>query len=196
MDKTEFKRLKELALDKAFEADLEVKKLISDICVELEQFDDTKSKCNYLIDQKKYFADELVKDKISQLESPNNNSESITTQFIEYIIRQIDKLYKIYLDLKGFESELNLEVKKEKVKWKASPALFGFIFNELAFKGFIEQPLKNGEVNSTGYSRILKSIFDIDSTEGTLKKEFNPNSNSLSETKKVKFTIPELYDLK
>lgn len=87
------------------------------------------------------------------------------------------------------------EKQMEKMKWKCSPALVGFIITELANKGFIDFPLHNGEINPTGLAKICFELFNCDTTKENLIKEFNQNKNTLSETKRAKFLIPELKDI-
>ncbi len=84
---------------------------------------------------------------------------------------------------------------KEKLEWASSPSILGFLVCELASKGYIKAPLHNGEVNASELARICLKIFDTNSTHGTLRKECNPQSNSLRD-KKFKFTIPYADDLK
>lgn len=88
---------------------------------------------------------------------------------------------------------------KTKLVWKGTPAQFGFVMAELIGKGYLEQPA--GSHNQT--AEILLQIFDVASpstgkatTKGTLAKEINPNSNSLSVENSRKFTIPAIDKLK
>lgn len=82
-----------------------------------------------------------------------------------------------------------------KLKFNGSPALFGFLITELAKKGYIEYPLRSGDPNYTGLAKICFSLFEIQTTSENLIREFNPNKNSLSETKRRKFSIPEKSDV-
>ena len=83
----------------------------------------------------------------------------------------------------------------EKIKWKGTPSQFGYLFLALVKQGFIEPPMRNGEYNYTGLSRLCNDYFDIETTPQNLTKELNPDKNTLSETKRAKFTIPDLFDL-
>lgn len=83
----------------------------------------------------------------------------------------------------------------EKIKWNGSPSQFGFLINSLVTKGFIEPPLYNGETNFSGLARLCYDHFDIETTIGNLTKEVNPEKNTLSDTKRSKFDIPNLSDL-
>ena len=84
---------------------------------------------------------------------------------------------------------------RDKIKWLGTPSQFGYIFLELVKQGFIELTLHNGDSNFTELARRCYKYFDIDTTPENLKKEMNPNKNTLSDTKRAKFTIPNLSDL-
>jgi len=91
----------------------------------------------------------------------------------------------------------------EKIKWKGKPSQFAFLFLELVKHGFIEPPFHRGESNNyTGLSRLCYQYFDIDTTPENLTKELKPDNektgtrkNTLSDTNRAKFTIPNLSDL-
>lgn len=102
-----------------------------------------------------------------------------------------------WLDEKRYEIKNNLKSTHidMKITWNGSPAQFGYLFLELVKHGFIEPPLYNGEMNYTGLSRLCNNYFDIETTSQNLTKEMNPEKNTLSDTKRAKFTIPNLSDL-
>lgn len=107
------------------------------------------------------------------------------TQVLEWIDKKFETL-----DSVPKENGIN------KLKWNCSPSILGHLITELAKKGYIEYPLYNGEPNYTGMGRVCFQIFDIDSKENNFIRECNPNLNSLSETKKHKFSsLPDLKDL-
>lgn len=82
----------------------------------------------------------------------------------------------------------------EKIKWNCSPAVMGYIFSEFVRQNFIAPPLHNGEVNFTRLAKLCWQYFDISSnSEDYFIKQFR--ESSLSETKKKKFTIPDLKDI-
>lgn len=84
----------------------------------------------------------------------------------------------------------------KKIEWKGSPASFGYLFLELVKNGFIEPPLRNGEPNFTGLAKLCFQYFNVKNTDlEYLTKQLNPNSNLLSDTKRAKFTIPNISDL-
>lgn len=84
----------------------------------------------------------------------------------------------------------------QKLIWNGSPSLLGYLITELANRGFIEYPLRGGEPNYAGLAKQCFEIFELDTTLENIKKEFNPNKNTLSPVKRSKFKIPELKDLK
>lgn len=84
---------------------------------------------------------------------------------------------------------------QNQVTWHGTPSQLGYLFNELVNKGFIEPPLYNGEFNYTGLAKFCYSNFKVNTTQENLIKEMNPSKNTLSETKRSKFTIPDITDL-
>ena len=112
-------------------------------------------------------------------------------RFIQNKITQLLSIDKLEQD----ETTSENKQQHTKLKWKATPALFGYIFLELAKKGYIDFPLHNGEINPTGLAKICFEIFEIDTTRDNLIKEMNENKHTLSDTKREKFAIPELKDL-
>jgi hypothetical protein len=107
--------------------------------------------------------------------------------------------------IKEKEKKLNEPETKQnerKIKWTGTPSQFGYLFIELVNNGFIDMPLHNGEVNYTEFAKRCFEYFEIKgnkekiTTIGYLTNQLNPEKNSLSDTIRLKFTIPELKDLK
>jgi len=111
----------------------------------------------------------------------------------KFILTEID-YYKI-LEKLGTGAEVPKLPKPGKIKWNGTPSQFGYLFTELIKQGFIEPPLYNGEMNIKGFARLCWECFNINTTPQNLEKECNPNKNDLSETKRAKFTIPNISDL-
>lgn len=89
---------------------------------------------------------------------------------------------------------VNLAQMPKRLKWLGTSAQFGFIFQELIGKGYLEKP-------TSSYSKdadIYLSMFDIEGTKGTLTKEISTgeNQNSLSATNRAKIKIPLKDQLK
>lgn len=84
---------------------------------------------------------------------------------------------------------------QNKVTWLGSPSQLGYLFLELVKAGFIEPPLHAGEYNYTGLAKFCFNNFKVNTTQENLIKEMNPLKNTLSDTKRSKFTIPYLSDL-
>jgi hypothetical protein len=97
------------------------------------------------------------------------------------------------------KNEIKNEVQQvqplKKIKFNGTPSQFGYIFLELIKHGHVEPPLHNGEPNYAAFARLCFDYFDISTTLGNLTKELNPSSNKLSDTKRAKFSIPDLSDL-
>lgn len=73
----------------------------------------------------------------------------------------------------------------EKLIWIGKPSQLGFIISKLAELGYIEAPKrKNSDVNYSQFSKLVKNTFDIDTTEGTLSKYLNLDSEKGQETER------------
>lgn len=84
---------------------------------------------------------------------------------------------------------------RNKITWKGTPSQFGYLFLELTKQGFIELPSHAGNGSYSGLAKRCFESFDIKTTVENLKKEMNPDKNSLSQGKRVKFTIPNISEL-
>jgi hypothetical protein len=85
--------------------------------------------------------------------------------------------------------------KIEKLRWLGTPSQFGFIFNELAERGFIEIPKTHGKESISKFANICYALFEIEATPGNLAKELNPNKCTLSNTNRKFFKFPNITDL-
>lgn len=116
------------------------------------------------------------------------DEEDVALRFVELELEYLTKLD----ELEHLSDKRNIE----KIRWKGSPALFGYIFLELIEKGYIEPPLYAGDWNYQGLAKLCFQCFNVNNTTiENLIKEMNPKKHYLSETKKAKFTIPQLSDL-
>lgn len=71
----------------------------------------------------------------------------------------------------------------EKIKWIGKPSQLGFIIGKLAELGYIDAPQRiNGETNFTQFAKQVKNTFDVETTESTLSKYLNLESEKGSET--------------
>ena len=91
---------------------------------------------------------------------------------------------------------VNLREKHEKIKWLGTPSQFGFLIMELIRQGYIEPPKKNSEYSYKALAGSCFNAFDITGSPQTLEKELSERTCSLSETKRAKFTIPHISDIK
>jgi hypothetical protein len=112
-----------------------------------------------------------------------------------YILETLGKWIKKKKKELGAETGEQTIPQLIKIKWNGSPSLFGYLFTELAIHGFISFPTHAGDISYSGLAKQLSNHFDIKTTPENLIKEFNPEKNTLSSTKRAKFTIPELSDL-
>jgi hypothetical protein len=105
--------------------------------------------------------------------------------------KKIKELKEIWKDIT--DSIMDIEI-AEKIKWNCSPAILGYLFNELVKQNFISPPLYNGETNLTGLAKLCWKYFETNTdSKEYFEKQFR--DSSLSETKRNKFNIPSLKDL-
>ena len=65
----------------------------------------------------------------------------------------------------------------KKLKWIGKPSQLGFIVSSLVDLGYIEAPVRqNGDINYTQFAKLVKQTFDIDTSESTLSKYLNTDS--------------------
>ena len=170
-----------------------------DIYADLSDIDTFYDKSEYLNSIKK----ELLVEQIAYGEFVHRNSTpaerinliDMTEGYLIHLLEFIEELLLPYNKIIELENRHHLSPINKKIKWNGSPSLFGYLFFELADKGHFNFPLHNGEINPTGLAKQLYEMFEIGTTKENLIKEFNPNKNSLSLTKRQKFQIPELADL-
>ena len=95
-----------------------------------------------------------------------------------------------------------------KIKWNGTPSQFGYLFLELVKHGFIEPPPHGSEWSYSGLAKQCYQYFHIESKPGKLTtlenliKELQPDNiktgnrkNTLCDSIRAKFTIPDLPDL-
>lgn len=71
----------------------------------------------------------------------------------------------------------------EQIKWIGKPSQLGFIIGKLAELGYIDAPQKpNGDVNFTQFAKQVNNTFNVSTTEATLSKYLNLESEKGSET--------------
>jgi hypothetical protein len=71
----------------------------------------------------------------------------------------------------------------ETIKWIGKPSQLGFIIGKLAELGYIDAPKRiNRDINYTQFAKQVKNTFDVETTESTLSKYLNLESEKGSET--------------
>ncbi len=115
---------------------------------------------------------------------------------LEWVEKQMKEMNR-----QPLQEESEFVSTKIKIQWKGSPALFGYIILELVGKGYIEPPRHGGEWSYAKLAKLCFQYFEIHNNKGevttleNLIKEINPNKCTLSDTKRARFTIPDLSDL-
>lgn len=143
--------------------------------------------------------DEILK-KTTEFSDLNPNEatriESIQMDFCIYayylevskVMEFIENQYHSLIDSDG------------KIKWIGKPSHLGFIIGKLVEFGYIESPTRtNGEINHTQLAKLVNSIFDVKTTEATLSKYLNLESEKAQETarqfEKSKFYLPQIKEV-
>lgn len=108
---------------------------------------------------------------------------------------------RFIIDLIRIQNDINQirisNQESKKIKWLGKRTHIGYILSKLAQEGYIEAPkLKNGEVNYTAFARLIKELFEVDVTEGTLRKYLNPLDDKFEENQntfeKEQFYLPNV----
>jgi hypothetical protein len=94
----------------------------------------------------------------------------------------------------------SLIINEGKIKWIGKPSQLGFIIGKLIEFGYVESPTKtNGETNYTQLAKLVYNTFDVETTEATLSKYLNLESEKAQETvrqfEKNKFYIPQIKEV-
>jgi hypothetical protein len=88
----------------------------------------------------------------------------------------------------------------EKIKWVGKPSQLGFIIGKLTELGYIEAPKRiNRDINYTQFAKQIKNTFDVDTTESTLSKYLNLESEKGQETSRKfndnGFNMPSIIEV-
>lgn len=122
------------------------------------------------------------------------NQISIFISF-QYLLYKKTLKYLVKLKRKYFGTEVLIPEPFEKIVWKGSPSQFGYLFLELVKKGFIELPKTRGIYSNTQFAKTCYTVFNIDTTLGTLIKALNPKDNKLTDANRKAFVIPDIKTL-
>ena len=136
-----------------------------------------------------------------------NYKSDLGTKIIEELIKIHNEYYYYFLDLKVFEIfdyikncidmiENDTDT-SDKLKWIGKSSQLGFIIGKLAELGYIEAPThKSGDINYTHFAKLVKNTFECKTTEASLSKYLNLESDKGQETVRKfednKFNIPHL----
>ena len=108
-----------------------------------------------------------------------------------------------FLESKKSTTSKNIETQTEsteKIKWIGKPSQLGFIIGKLAELGYIDAPKRiNRDINYTQFARQVKNTFDVETTESTLSKYLNLESEKGQETDRKfnenRFNIPSIIEV-
>lgn len=122
-----------------------------------------------------------------------------TLSFLPFALFNIasDFLNKLTIIEKDIEELKQENETRERIRWTGKKTHIGYIFSVLEQEGYIDTPkLKNGEVNYTAFSKLIKDVFDVEVKKDTLRKYLNPSDEKFVENKKTfdkeQFHIPNV----
>jgi len=114
-------------------------------------------------------------------------------------------IYAYYLEilkvLEFIENKYHSLINNDgKIKWIGKPSHLGFIIGKLVEMEYVESPKKkNGDINYTQLAKLVYSNFDLTTTEETLSKYLNLESEKGNETlrkfEKSKFNLPHRKEM-
>lgn len=107
------------------------------------------------------------------------------------------------LEKKVLEIQEDIEITvttESKLKWIGKPSQLGYIIGQLAQLEYINTPIRpNGEINYTLFAKEVLTTFHANTTESTLTKYLNIDTEKSQETernfKKAKFNIPHIIEV-
>jgi hypothetical protein len=142
---------------------------------------------------------EVVEKKIEPIESNEYDIFTIEPPFNPGLKINTNKIYELREGFNIFNNHIlnkqdeitTQNLAKTKLKWKGSPAQFGFLIQELIGKGWISKPTGSFLKDA----KFLMELFDINTTPGNLENEINPNRNSLTKNNSILFKIPSIESL-
>jgi hypothetical protein len=178
--------------------DQELRRICTSLIVNsmnVDEIERIQTKYNgYLTDKEKYeylTREQIDLDSITILAGYPKKKREYNIDTVDIFIQnELDILNKKN-EFKGLSEEPVQPCKK--IKWKGTPALFGYLFSEFVKNDFVETPVRSGEPNLTGFAKQCWEHFEIDTTLENLIKEMNPTKNTLTDPKRSKF--PKLSDL-
>ncbi|WP_026629505.1 hypothetical protein [Dyadobacter alkalitolerans] len=83
-----------------------------------------------------------------------------------------------------------------KLKWLCNTNVAGFVIRELMAKGYIEMPLRKGDLNLKAAAKMCMSVFDFETdSQANLEREMSETTNTLEEFRRQKIKIPKVNSI-
>ena len=123
--------------------------------------------------------------------------ENLCLKYSEFLKDKYEPLVKRFIENSKQKEQILNSAKRAKLNWLGSPSQFGYVFLELAKKGFIELPPTSGQGSYSRYAKVCWDLFDFQkaTTPENLQKEMNPTKNTLSESVRSKFEMPSQNEI-
>ena len=119
---------------------------------------------------------------------------------------EVKKIVK-FVEAKSVKQDMTIQPTRhealepiKRLKWTGKPSQLGFIISSLVDLGYVEAPQrKDGEINFTQFAKLVKQTFDVETTENTLTKYLNKDSEKGQETLRKfnskNFSIPHIKEI-
>ena len=117
---------------------------------------------------------------------PNQNALNSIDEIFKWLEKKRHKIVEEIAD----NGQSSIIQPHEKLEWKGSVSQFGYLFNELVEKGFIEKPKSKGRATHAAFARSCLKLFEFRGEDSSLEKELSPQSNSLTYANREEFKIP------
>ena len=138
-------------------------------------------------------------------DSPNDYDYILDIQYDFYYYAAGLEAQKMISFLESKKSNASKSIENntentEKIKWIGKPSQLGFIIGKLTELGYIDAPKRiNRDINYTQFAKQVKNTFDVDTTESTLSKYLNLESEKGQETDRKfnenGFNIPSIIEV-
>jgi hypothetical protein len=80
----------------------------------------------------------------------------------------------------------------KKLKWTCNTKIAGFVIKELISNGYIEAPMRRGELNIHETAKVCMGIFDFETkSQANLEREISESTNTLEEFRRKKIKLPK-----
>ncbi|UKM63876.1 hypothetical protein GSB9_00422 [Flavobacteriaceae bacterium GSB9] len=149
----------------------------------------------------KLIQDLKVESSLFRPDFRNSTLTELQINFFKYFAKkEAQNMLDFIEDLKNNDNTNDTTDHVSKLKWSGKPSQLGFIISTLAQLGYIEAPRKkDGEINYSQFAKDVLRTFDAETTNNTLEKYLNLDSDKGQETfrkfNSKDFLIPDVKEV-